>query len=71
MILMAITSQLRPGSALGEVWLRHWQSAGLLKPSSVKPIFATFDQRMVVRSLGALTLEDKEALRHAIGQIIG
>ncbi|MGH6972720.1 MAG: type II toxin-antitoxin system PemK/MazF family toxin, partial [Caulobacteraceae bacterium] len=37
-MLMAITSQLRPTPALGEVWLRHWQGAGLLKPSAVKPV---------------------------------
>ena len=41
---MAITSQLRPTPALGEVWLRHWQGAGLLKPSAVKPVFATLEQ---------------------------
>ncbi|HEV2365420.1 MAG TPA: type II toxin-antitoxin system PemK/MazF family toxin [Caulobacteraceae bacterium] len=35
LMLMAITSQLRPTPALGEVWLRHWQGAGLLKPSAV------------------------------------
>ena len=40
LIIMAITSQLRPTPLLGEVWLRQWQSAGLLKPSAVKPVIA-------------------------------
>jgi mRNA interferase MazF len=31
LMLMAITSQLRPTPALGEVWLRHWQGSGLLR----------------------------------------
>ena len=71
LIMMAVTSQLRPNPALGEVWLRHWQAAGLLKPSAVKPVVATLEQGLVIRSLGALTAEDQEALRRAIGQIIG
>jgi mRNA interferase MazF len=38
-VMMAITSQLRPaptptGVNWGEVWLADWQGAGLLKPSA-------------------------------------
>ena len=36
-IVMAVTSQLRANATLGEVWLRDWKSAGLLKPSAIKP----------------------------------
>jgi mRNA interferase MazF len=71
LMLMAITSQLRPTPALGEVWLRHWQGAGLLKPSAVKPVIATLEQGLVIRQLGVLDAEDKAALRAALGQIIG
>lgn len=71
LIMMAVTSQLRPTPALGEVWLRHWQAAGLIKPSAVKPVFATLEQGLVIRRLGALAPEDQDALRQAIGQIIG
>ena len=71
LIMMAITSQLRPTPALGEVWLRHWQGAGLIKPSAVKPVIATLEQGLVIRRLGALAAEDQDALRQAIGQIIG
>ena len=71
LIMMAVTSQLRPTPALGEVWLRQWQAAGLLKPSAVKPVFATLEQGLVIRRLGALAPEDQDALRLAIGQIIG
>jgi mRNA interferase MazF len=67
---MAITSQLRPSVGLGETWLRHWQSAGLLKPCSVKPVFTTLEQRLVIRVLGVLDTEDQANL-HAIGEIIG
>ena len=71
LIMMAVTSQLRPTPTLGEVWLRHWQTAGLLKPSAVKPIFATLELGMVIRPLGALAAEDQDGLRLAIRQILG
>ena len=67
---MAITSQLRPTPALGETWLRHWQAAGLLKPSAVKPVTATLEQRLVIKSLGVLHAEDEASLRQALRQII-
>lgn len=71
LIMMAITSQLRPSPAFGEVWLRHWRSAGLLKPSAVKPVIATFEQGLVIRALGVLAADDQDALRQALDQIIG
>lgn len=70
-IMMAITSQLRPTPLVGEVWLRHWQAAVLLKPSAVKPVIATLEQRLLIRSLGVLKAEDQQALRQALEQIIG
>jgi mRNA interferase MazF len=70
-VLMAVTSQLRPTPALGETWLQRWREAGLLKPSAVKPIIATFEQGLVLKALGVLLPEDQADLRSAIGQIIG
>ena len=70
-VLMAITSQLRPSPAFGEVWLAGWQGAGLIKPSAIKPIFATFEQRLVIRRLGALAPVDAKALTQALAQILG
>lgn len=69
-VLMAITSQLRPSPAFGEVWLADWHSAGLLKPSAVKPIFATFEQRLVIRRLGVLGPADQAALAGALSRIL-
>jgi mRNA interferase MazF len=68
---MAVTSQLRPDRGLGATWISHWQEAGLLKPSVVKPVFATLEQRLVLRRLGALDDHDRAALRKAISEIIG
>lgn len=70
-VLMAITSQLRANTVLGEVWVREWKEAGLLKPSSIKPVFATLEQSLVIRRLGALHTADREALRSAIVQTLG
>jgi mRNA interferase MazF len=70
-VVMAVTSQLRPAPASGEVWISHWEPAGLLKPSAIKPVFATIEQRLVIRQLGALQSADKDALRKAIEETIG
>ena len=70
-VVMAVTSQLRPAPIQGEVWLQDWQSAGLIKPSAIKPVFATLEQGLIIRSLGALTSVDREALRKAIAQLLG
>jgi mRNA interferase MazF len=69
-VVMAITSQIRSVSALGEVWVSQWQQAGLLKPSAIKPVFATIEQRLVIRQLGTLQAVDQAELRTAISEII-
>ena len=43
----------------------------MLKPSSIKPVFATLEQGLVLRKLGTLKSNDVEALRQAIAQIMG
>jgi len=70
-VVMAVTSQLRPSPTLGEVQVDQWQAAGLLKPSVIKPVFATLERALVIRQLGALPAADRAALRKAIGEILG
>jgi mRNA interferase MazF len=70
-VVMAVTSQVRPLSVLGDVWVTEWQSAGLLKPSSIKPVFAPIEQRLVIRQLGTLQSADEAMLRTGIGEVIG
>lgn len=70
-VVMAITSQLRPGSPVEEVWVKEWQAAGLLKPSVIKPVFATLEQNLVIRRLGALNGEDQSNLRQSIARLLG
>ncbi len=69
-VVMAITSQFRPGAAIGEVWLQDWQVAGLLKPSVVRPVFATLEQALIIRKLGRVGAVDDSALRRAIDLIL-
>ena len=70
-VLMAITSRVRTPLGFGEVLLGSWQDAGLLKPSIVKPLFATFEQRLVIRSLGTLVSGDKNALSAKLQVLLG
>jgi mRNA interferase MazF len=70
-VVMAVTSQLHPSPTLGEVWISHWQPAGLLKPSAIKPVFATIEQRLVIRQLGVPQSVDQAALRKGIEETIG
>ena len=37
-IIMAVTSQVKSAQTLGEVVIKDWQDAGLLKPSVIKPV---------------------------------
>jgi mRNA interferase MazF len=70
-VVMAITSQLRPSPQPGEVWVGQWQAVGLLKPSAIKPVFATLEQALVLRLLGSLSAGDQTALRTAIAETLG
>jgi mRNA interferase MazF len=53
------------------VWLEDWQAANLLKPSAIKPVFATIEQALVIRKLGTLDPADQTALRAAIARTLG
>ena len=71
LVIMAVTSQLRPSGALGEVLVGNWKAAGLIKPSAIKPVITTIEQALVLRKLGELMDEDRKALRVAIAGIVG
>jgi mRNA interferase MazF len=71
LVIMAITSQVRAPFGFGEALVTDWQSAGLIKLSVFKPVFATIEQRLVVRTIGALSAGDVRALRESVTQSIG
>lgn len=70
-IMMAVTSQLKPHAAFGEVWVSAWEAAGLLKPSAIKPVFETFEKRLIIRTLGIIGESDQGSLRTALTDILG
>jgi mRNA interferase MazF len=70
-ILMAVTSQVRPAAGAGEVAVQRWKEAGLLKPSVLKPLLATVEKGLVIRKLGRLEDQDRDALRRALKTILG
>lgn len=64
-------SQVRGSSTYGEVIVQDWQAAKLLKPSAIKPVLATLEQALVIKTLGKLSQRDQQTLRETIGKIIG
>jgi mRNA interferase MazF len=63
LIITAITSQIKPSRAIGEVVIQDWRAAGLLKPSAIKPVITTIEKHLVIKSMGQLKPEDNTALR--------
>jgi len=70
-VIMAVTSQIKSSGTFGEVIIEDWQAGSLLKPSAIKPVFATIEQTLILKRLGRLSARDLPALRNAIGAIIG
>ncbi len=70
-VIVAVTSRTRPGSEGTEVAIARWREAGLLKPSVVKPIFATIEQGLVRRRLGRLEENDRQRLGDALHHFLG
>lgn len=70
-ILMAVTSKIKPVPLFGEVSIRDWREAGLLKPSVVKPIGTTIESSLVLKKLGHLTDRDLFSLRENFKTILG
>lgn len=70
-ILMAITSQIRQPLAMGEAFLHDWHTAGLIKPSVLKPLIATIEQTRIIKTMGQLSINDKNSLAIVIQTIFG
>lgn len=70
-IVMAITSRMRPSLGYAEYVIADWQGAGLVKSSLVKPVLASIEQSLVRRVMGRLGDADLEGLREVIEFILG
>lgn len=71
LVIMAITSQIRPSLAFGEVSVKEWKAAGLLTASVLKPVLITIEATLVLQALGQLKQDDQQALRQALKVILG
>lgn len=71
MIIMAVTSQIRPTSTIGEVILQDWRAGGLLKPSAIKPVITTIEKPLIIKSMGRLKEKDQKALQESLKGILG
>lgn len=70
-VIMAITNQVRRPLQFGETMVTDWQSAGLVKASVIKPVFATIEQGLVIRSMGKLAAADAKPLNKLLAQLLG
>lgn len=70
-VLLAITSQVRPALAFGEAFVSGWKQAGLLKASVFKPVLTTIEKGLVIRKLGELTPADRQEVREVLNVILG
>ena len=70
-IIMAITSQFNSSGNFGEMKINDFSSAGLLKPSVVKPVITTIEKSLVIRKLGKLNDLDCRNLQQLIQSVLG
>jgi mRNA interferase MazF len=71
LIMMAITSQVQSAATPDSMNIADWQTAGLLKPSLVKPILATIEKNLVLKRLGRLGVEDRQMLQAVLQRVLG
>jgi len=71
LILIAVTSQVRPANPVGEVAVARWQEAGLLKPSVIKPVLATVHRSPVVTLIERWRDSLTEIWRSEAGRVPG
>jgi len=70
-VVMAVTSQIRSADFFGDVTIRDWQQAGLLKSSVIKPIFTTLEKMVVIKLLGRISEQDQSTLEATLQEILG
>ena len=67
-ILAPITGRL--SGTPDEVAVTDWRAAGLIKPSSIKPILASFETQLVMRKLGVLSDIDRIQVRAMFARVL-
>jgi len=67
---MAITSQTRTFSGIGEIPVLQWKESSLLKPSTLKPILFTVERLLILRKLGQFGEADRQPLHQILLTIL-
>lgn len=70
-VLMPITSQLHQQESPYAVSIKDWHSAGLLKPSVVKPVLGTYEKTELHKKLGSLSSVTRLAIKRSLAGIMG
>ncbi|MBE7545684.1 MAG: type II toxin-antitoxin system PemK/MazF family toxin [Candidatus Kuenenia stuttgartiensis] len=68
-VIMAITGKTG-NLTIGECLIEDWQSAGLLKPSSIKPAISTIEQSLVLKKLGKLSPKDLILMENVLKEFL-
>lgn len=62
LILLYVSSQVAKADSMVDYVLKDWKSAGLIKPSFVRPKIATIDPALIVHRVGNLSRQDSESV---------
>ena len=69
-IIMAVTSNIGKSFDVGACLVKDWKEANLLKPSAIKPALSSIEQALVIKKLGALSLDDLNSLNAALKELM-
>jgi mRNA interferase MazF len=69
-IIMAITSRTEQAFNIGECFIENWQSAGLLRPSTMKPAISTLEKLLILKKLGRLSPRDLTSMDEVLRKLI-
>jgi mRNA interferase MazF len=69
-VLLAMVTSARQSSWPLDWEIQDWESAGLPQPCLVRFKLFTLDQRLIIRTLGALHTADRQGVSHAIAQLL-
>lgn len=71
LIVVGVTSTVRPPFRPGDVLLNGWLQAGLMKPCAVRAGLAVIDRNEIVRRLGQLSDADFASVEQGVAGIMG
>lgn len=69
-VIMAVTSKVEKYSNTGDCHINDYKSAGLLKPSSIKPAISTIEQSLIIKKLGKLSSFDINTMDRTLRELL-